>query len=122
MTESTELLDLKSHFALGKNWENYARHVGEEQVAEALASLRRLAGAGCSREALSGYRLQVGPAFFSGPASWSPRGCGGGNRSRLGRDRPHPVGSARARQSCTSVGLLGSGCDEYVYERTPLHD
>jgi predicted RNA methylase len=43
MGESADLLDQKTHFAFGKNWESYARLVREEQVLEAAASLRRLA-------------------------------------------------------------------------------
>jgi len=44
MSESSDLLDQKSHFAFGKNWASYAKLVTDAQVEEATANLRRLAG------------------------------------------------------------------------------
>jgi 2-polyprenyl-6-hydroxyphenyl methylase/3-demethylubiquinone-9 3-methyltransferase len=44
MSESADLIDLKSHFAFGKNWESYAKLVTDFQVEQATASMRRLLG------------------------------------------------------------------------------
>ena len=44
MSESADLLKLKSHFAFGKNWESYARLVTDSQVQQATVSLQRLVG------------------------------------------------------------------------------
>src|SRR5262245_49739774 len=44
MTEPTDLLRQESHFEFGKNWESYSNLISDEQVAEAVAGLRRLAG------------------------------------------------------------------------------
>jgi 2-polyprenyl-3-methyl-5-hydroxy-6-metoxy-1,4-benzoquinol methylase len=42
MTESQDLLSRESHFAFGENWSRYAASVGEAQINEAIAGLRRL--------------------------------------------------------------------------------
>jgi SAM-dependent methyltransferase len=44
MPESADLLELKSHFAFGKNWESYAQLVTDSQVDQAIVNLRRLVG------------------------------------------------------------------------------
>jgi len=44
MDESADLIELKSHFAFGKNWESYAKLVNDSQVEQAIAGLQRLLG------------------------------------------------------------------------------
>jgi SAM-dependent methyltransferase len=44
MSESSDLLELKSHFPFGKNWESYAKLVTDSQVEQAMTGLRRLVG------------------------------------------------------------------------------
>jgi len=44
MAESQNLLLRESHFALGENWAHYATSVGQAQIREAAAALRRLVG------------------------------------------------------------------------------
>src|SRR6185312_1728426 len=46
MGGSADLLEQKSHFAFGKNWESYARLVTDAQIEEAIAGLTRLVGGG----------------------------------------------------------------------------
>lgn len=51
------LLDADSHFAFGENWASYARHIGQEQIAEAECGLQRL----LVNEPLAGKRfLDIG--------------------------------------------------------------
>src|SRR5215831_20120691 len=44
MSESSDLLELKSHFPFGKNWESYASLVTDSQVEQAVTGLSRLVG------------------------------------------------------------------------------
>lgn len=44
MGESSDLLELKSHFQFGKNWESYARLLSDSQVELAITGLSRLVG------------------------------------------------------------------------------
>jgi 2-polyprenyl-6-hydroxyphenyl methylase/3-demethylubiquinone-9 3-methyltransferase len=44
MSEAVDLLRQDSHFAFGKNWASYAQLITEAEIAEAIASLRRLVG------------------------------------------------------------------------------
>lgn len=44
MSEWSDLLELKSHFQFGKNWESYARLVSDSQVELAITGLSRLVG------------------------------------------------------------------------------
>jgi SAM-dependent methyltransferase len=41
-----ELIDQKSHFAFGKNWESYAQGLTDAAIEQATVNLRRLAGGG----------------------------------------------------------------------------
>jgi 2-polyprenyl-6-hydroxyphenyl methylase/3-demethylubiquinone-9 3-methyltransferase len=53
---SQDLLDVRSHFAFGRNWANYAATIGDEQISRASEGLQRLAG-----EKLRGARfLDIG--------------------------------------------------------------
>jgi len=44
VSESSDLVELKSHFACGENWASYAKLVTESQVEQATSGLRRLSG------------------------------------------------------------------------------
>ena len=46
MTDSQNLLLRESHFAFGENWARYATSVGQAQIQEATAALRKLVGDG----------------------------------------------------------------------------
>ena len=44
IADHANLKDAEAHFAFGKNWASYAVGIGETQIAEAIAALRRLSG------------------------------------------------------------------------------
>jgi SAM-dependent methyltransferase len=44
IADHPSLKDAEAHFAFGKNWASYAEGIGETQIAEAIAALRRLSG------------------------------------------------------------------------------
>jgi 2-polyprenyl-6-hydroxyphenyl methylase/3-demethylubiquinone-9 3-methyltransferase len=71
--ETEDTRELKSHFAFGKNWAEFARELSEEQIDEAVAALKRL----LQCESLAGKRF-------------IDIGCGSGLRSlaalRMGAD------------------------------------
>src|SRR5215475_9627571 len=64
MTTQQELLEVKSHFAFGENWSQYAQKIDEARIAQAEDSLLRLVG----RENIAGRSfldIGCGSGLFS---------------------------------------------------------